>query len=76
MSNHRAPSRDIAISLAGLGRVKHIHSGGWWKGDAGRWVRAGPGVRQFFLKNDSVQGWLGWMDLDRITPGMFYAPGH
>lgn len=71
MSNHRAPSRDIAVSFAGLGRVKHIHSGGWWKNADGRWIRAGPGVRQFFLQNTSIQEWLGWMDLNRIIPGMW-----
>lgn len=70
MSNHRAPSRDIALSFAGLGRVKHIQSGGWWKDADGRWTRAGPGVRQFFLQHTSIQEWLGWMDLNRITPGM------
>ncbi|EIM79308.1 uncharacterized protein STEHIDRAFT_69687, partial [Stereum hirsutum FP-91666 SS1] len=79
MSNHRAPSRDIAVSFSGLGRVKHIHSGGWWKSENGHWTRAGPGVRQLFLKNKAIQEWLGWMDLGRIIPGvshiMFLMPG-
>ncbi|KAJ7814863.1 hypothetical protein B0H13DRAFT_1513354, partial [Mycena leptocephala] len=34
LSNHQAPSRDIAAKFADLDRVKHILSGGYWFQDA------------------------------------------
>ncbi|KAI0054541.1 hypothetical protein BV25DRAFT_1922595 [Artomyces pyxidatus] len=69
LSNHHAPSRDIAINFAGLYRFKHIASGGWWKDKAGQWIRAGPDVRQFFLKTSKVQEYLGWLNPHRIEAG-------
>ncbi|KAJ6625360.1 hypothetical protein B0H10DRAFT_2174244 [Mycena sp. CBHHK59/15] len=47
LSNHQAPSWDIAAKLADLDRVKHILSGGYWLQDAA-WVHAG---------NDRHLGW-------------------
>lgn len=44
-SNHQAPSRDIAWSFAGIDRVKHIVTGGWWKDrKTGAWLRAGQAI--------------------------------
>ncbi|KAF8263119.1 hypothetical protein EI94DRAFT_1704260 [Lactarius quietus] len=40
LSNHQAPSRDIAQSFCSLGRFKHVASGGWWKDGDGQWTRA------------------------------------
>jgi hypothetical protein len=31
LSNHQAPSRDIARKFASMDRLKHILSGGFWK---------------------------------------------
>jgi hypothetical protein len=70
LSNHHAPSRDIALSFSSLCRFKHISSGGWWKDDSNdRWTRAGIDVRQFFLKNHQIQEYLGWLDPKLMQPG-------
>ncbi|KAH9925298.1 uncharacterized protein B0H18DRAFT_933788 [Fomitopsis serialis] len=60
LSNHQAPSRDIAWTFADLGRFKHAVSGGWWKDESGRHVRAGEKVRQYF-QNVEVQRRLGYV---------------
>lgn len=43
LSNHLAPSHDIAYKFGSMDHLKHILSGGYWKQD-GEWVRAGPCV--------------------------------
>lgn len=55
LSNHQAPSRDIAITTAGLERFKHIASRGHWKDKNGSWVQAGQHVRNFMLNNVNLQ---------------------
>lgn len=46
-SNRQAPSRDISLKFASMGRVKHFLSGGfWWEPASKRWIQAGAGVQQ------------------------------
>ncbi|KAF5372390.1 hypothetical protein D9615_009298 [Tricholomella constricta] len=69
LSNHQAPSHDIAVTLAGMERFKHQVSGGWWKSGGGTYIRAGKYVRTFFSRNKQLQRRLGWMDTTKIKPG-------
>ncbi|KAK0421515.1 hypothetical protein EV421DRAFT_1894749 [Armillaria borealis] len=69
LSNHLAPSRDIAITLADMERFKHLVSGGYWKDDNGRFVRAGLRVQTFLKKNPELQRRLGWADETLLHAG-------
>lgn len=70
LSNHQAPSRDIAETLADMERFKHQVSGGWWKTMTG-YVQAGDNVKKFLSRNKELQRRLGWMDTKALAPGMF-----
>ncbi|KAI0642270.1 hypothetical protein C8Q79DRAFT_918071 [Trametes meyenii] len=67
LSNHLAPSRDIAKSLAVMESHKHVVSGGWWTLDDGSHVRAGSKVRQYF-QDPHIQNQLG-LTRTEDTPG-------
>jgi len=69
LSNHQAPSCDIANTLADMERFKHQVSGGWWKTTAG-YVQAGSNIRNFLLRHRELQRRLGWMDMDQLAPGI------
>jgi hypothetical protein len=60
LSNHQAPSRDIANKFASMDRLKHILSGGYWEWE-GKWVCAGPKVRQVLHDDPFIQQHLGWV---------------
>ncbi|KAJ7863721.1 hypothetical protein B0H13DRAFT_2237080 [Mycena leptocephala] len=62
LSNHQAPSRDIAAKFADLDRVKHILSGGYWFDESElAWVRGGKDRH------------LGWAPPPFWTPGQIKA---
>ncbi|KAI0822207.1 hypothetical protein BC628DRAFT_1391550 [Trametes gibbosa] len=67
LSNHLAPSRDIANSSAVMESYKHIVSGGWWTDRDGSHVRAGFRVRQSFT-DPHVNGQMG-IESARDKPG-------
>ncbi|KAF5374429.1 hypothetical protein D9615_009052 [Tricholomella constricta] len=69
LSNHLAPSHDIAITMAGMERFKHIVSGGWWKGPDGCYVQAGESIRTFLVRNPDLQRRLGWAGASVLHPG-------
>ncbi|KAI0682538.1 hypothetical protein BC835DRAFT_1409568 [Cytidiella melzeri] len=69
LSNHHAPSHDIAAAIADLERFKHQVSGGWWRGEHGNYVCAGEGVREMFQMNSEIQCRLGWADSKVLPPG-------
>lgn len=60
LSNHLAPSRDIAHQLAEQETVKHLLSGGWWALTDGKWARSGPSVRNFITTDKVLQALIGW----------------
>jgi len=69
LSNHHAPSRDIAITLSDMERFKHQVSGGHWRTSSGFYVQAGAHVRNFLVKNTELQRRLGWVDELKIRKG-------
>ncbi|KAI0684953.1 hypothetical protein BC835DRAFT_1408984 [Cytidiella melzeri] len=69
LSNHQAPSHDIAEALGELECFKHLISGGWWRTNAGKYVQAGEGVRNMFLTYPDIQRRLGWVDRRVLIPG-------
>ncbi|KAF7349037.1 hypothetical protein MVEN_01425300 [Mycena venus] len=69
LSNHQAPSLDIATTLADMERFKHQVSGGWWKPDGGDWTRAGHKIRGFLVGNKQLQRRLGWTAQNVFKPG-------
>ncbi|KZV95756.1 hypothetical protein EXIGLDRAFT_671890 [Exidia glandulosa HHB12029] len=76
LSNHRAPSRDIATKLASLERVKHIASGGYWTTDDWAHItRAGDGVRSYISTHPIVLQHLGWARHSPPTIGAARLPG-
>jgi len=60
LSNHLAPSRDIAHQLAEQETVKHILSGGWWAVKGGGWSHSGPSVRNFISTDKVLKTLIGW----------------
>ncbi|KIJ47128.1 hypothetical protein M422DRAFT_249438 [Sphaerobolus stellatus SS14] len=73
LSNHQAPSRDIALKFAELDRFKHTVSGGYWKTND-EWTTASTNVRLFFRRNPRLQALLGWVDPATIVPGFVKPP--
>ncbi|KAJ7794953.1 hypothetical protein B0H13DRAFT_2245509 [Mycena leptocephala] len=69
LSNHLAPSRDIALQLADQEALKHRLTGGWWPNSDGEWERAGPGVRAFLESRPTLQRMVGWTIHNPPTPG-------
>ncbi|KAJ7294000.1 hypothetical protein C8J57DRAFT_1704630 [Mycena rebaudengoi] len=69
LSNHLAPSRDIALQLADQEGLKHRLTGGWWPTPEGEWERAGPGVRAFIHTRPVLQKLVGWTVNTPAVPG-------
>ncbi|KIM72050.1 hypothetical protein PILCRDRAFT_82220, partial [Piloderma croceum F 1598] len=68
LSNHQAPSRDIANKFASMDQLKHMLSGGYWKVD-NEWVRTGSKVRNILRKDTFIQRHLGWVPTITPVPG-------
>ncbi|KAJ7792158.1 hypothetical protein B0H14DRAFT_3160454 [Mycena olivaceomarginata] len=69
LSNHRAPSRDIALQLADQEGLKHRLTGGWWPTESGAWEQAGPRAREFLEARPVLQKLIGWTIQERPTAG-------
>ncbi|KAJ3786078.1 hypothetical protein GGU10DRAFT_420697 [Lentinula aff. detonsa] len=71
LSNHLAPSRDIALTLADKERFKHMVSGGWWKDLASdSFVQAGPSIHDYLKRDSQLQRRLGWADDTSVKAGL------
>lgn len=69
-SNRQAPSRDIAWTFAGLDRVKHIVTGGWWKDSGtGQWVHASTEVTDFLNSHEEFAKMVGLPKVQKKQPG-------
>ncbi|KAJ6528118.1 hypothetical protein B0H19DRAFT_1214630 [Mycena capillaripes] len=69
LSNHQAPSLDIATTLADMERFKHQVSGGWWKPVDGHWTQAGCKIQTFLTGNKQLQRRIGWTSHDAYKAG-------
>lgn len=68
LSNHLAPSCDIAMQLAGQESLRHILSGGCWRRDEnGDFKHAGPFITNFLSKHTFLQNLLGYGKPDKAT---------
>ncbi|KAJ6616003.1 hypothetical protein B0H10DRAFT_1800267, partial [Mycena sp. CBHHK59/15] len=72
LSNHQAPSRDIALKFTDLERVKHILSGGFWK-QGSEWISAGKDARRLLVKTPVLQRHLGWAPKPEWISGLINA---
>ncbi|KAJ6632423.1 hypothetical protein B0H10DRAFT_1938045 [Mycena sp. CBHHK59/15] len=69
-SNHLTPSRDIAWSFAGIDRVKHIVTGGWWRGPQTKnWICANPRVMSHILDHPEFAAMIGLPTKQIRQPG-------
>ncbi|KAJ7767878.1 hypothetical protein DFH07DRAFT_866840 [Mycena maculata] len=70
LSNHLAPSRDIAIQLGDQKGLKHrLTAGRWFCHAAGEWQSAGPGVRHFISQHPVLQRLLGLAEQKLLKHG-------
>ena len=74
LSNHHLPSRDIAIKLCKVERIKHLLSGGFWRDKHTKeFVQAGAGVREMFELDQQLRRRLGWSQTPGLVPGKFMS---
>ncbi|KZV86368.1 hypothetical protein EXIGLDRAFT_622070, partial [Exidia glandulosa HHB12029] len=73
LSNHQAPSRDIAIALSNIDRMKHIISGGFWQQD-GEWIQASTSVQSVLFEHPIIQEHLGWVPPHTHEPAGTVVP--
>ncbi|KAJ7827689.1 hypothetical protein B0H14DRAFT_3144540 [Mycena olivaceomarginata] len=69
LSNHQAPSLDIATTLADMECFKHQVSSGWWKPVDGDWTQAGRKFQTFLTGNQQLQRRIGWTSHDTYKAG-------
>ncbi|KAH7322029.1 hypothetical protein B0J17DRAFT_621410 [Rhizoctonia solani] len=69
LSNHQAPSQDIARKMIDLERFRHIACGGYWETETGV-ERASESVRRYFETDLQMQTHLGWVRPETVNPGM------
>ncbi|XP_006462267.1 hypothetical protein AGABI2DRAFT_47524, partial [Agaricus bisporus var. bisporus H97] len=65
LSNHQAPSRDIAYQLARQETVKHLLSGAQWYSQSAReWKPSGTAIRTFVSTNATLKSLYGWPEVE------------
>ncbi|KAF9034575.1 hypothetical protein BJ165DRAFT_1534006 [Panaeolus papilionaceus] len=78
LSNHMAPSRDIAIQLAQQEVVRHLLSGGSWLAKNGQtWETVSPLIAKFFQENKFIRAVVGYGngDMDEMETTSASAGG-
>lgn len=70
LSNHQAPSKDIAYNMADIDRFKHLSSGGKWYKDR-EWVEPGEDLTMFFSRHDELQKMMGWSEPPQKKTGSY-----
>ncbi|TFK34493.1 hypothetical protein BDQ12DRAFT_763286 [Crucibulum laeve] len=65
LSNHIAPSHNIAITMLDMERFKHMVSGGWWKINEKEYIQAGKHIHTFLINNLELQRRLGWAAVEK-----------
>ncbi|KAJ7206206.1 hypothetical protein C8J57DRAFT_1258525 [Mycena rebaudengoi] len=76
LSNHLAPSRDIALQLGDQEGLKHRITGGLWPSGVDRkWERSGSGVRSFMAEHPFLQKLVGWTEAKAVKPTDTFTPG-
>ncbi|KAJ3780374.1 hypothetical protein GGU10DRAFT_397813 [Lentinula aff. detonsa] len=78
-SNHQAPSRDIALKFASMGRLKHILSGGFWEHKTAKgseWVQASQAVTDMLKNVPVIQRHLGWVPKSQFQSGQITYKSH
>lgn len=77
LSNHLAPSRDIAHQLARQETVKHILSGGeFYSRSTNEWMLAGAAVWNFISTNTALQSMYAWPEIGSKTVAGEIASAH
>jgi hypothetical protein len=76
LSNHIAPSRDIAMQLASQEALKHRMTGGQWPTGSGEWEGPGPNVRNFIHAHPTLQALFGWTSIKPLVNGRLSFPPH
>lgn len=67
LSNHQAPSRDIALKMAELDRIKQLLSGGFWM-NGNSPTQASKNVRSLLRETSVIQNQLGWTPEQAAPP--------
>ena len=71
LSNHRAPSRDIARQLANQEGARLLASGGpWLDPETQEWKKPGRAIRNFMSQQPHLQRMMGWAVHREPMPGM------
>jgi hypothetical protein len=83
LSNHQAPSRDIAVQLAEQEAMENRLAGGWWKDSDNEWVSSGPQLRAFSEDQPLLHTLVGWRCENiptvasvKLTPLPRHVKGH
>ncbi|KDN46955.1 hypothetical protein RSAG8_04032, partial [Rhizoctonia solani AG-8 WAC10335] len=72
-SNRQSPSRDIALSFAGLDRVKHLATGGYWRHNhSNSWRTASPKLQELIHSHRVFAELLGLDFSEEPVPGDIY----
>ncbi|KAJ3556884.1 hypothetical protein NP233_g11876 [Leucocoprinus birnbaumii] len=78
LSNHLAPSRDIAHQLSCQETTKHVLSGGLWYSKASNeWLEPGLAVQKFIQTNPQLRSLHGWperLDLQSLPGSVTLEP--